>query len=423
MIGTASISRKRDSAVASGPVLPRALGYEGIQIFGGRMGTQFTTGASGNTFEFVTELMGTVPAQVGSVRAILGTSVAGTTPADISVAVSAKSLGAIADADASFSTTATFVGGLTATATIVYPQTTSRRKYVFTDPITLTPAARTDGGTKALIGARGFISTANANTALLGSASDDFSTWPTRAKGLARFRSHPTTGDQRTNASGWTASNTGVVVGFSFTSSKKIVNVFGVGDSITEGRGQYVNEGFTRLACDNINALSPSASFVYSNMGWSGLNTLNFIYHLYHALEDGIIPDVVVCPIGSPNDTGGNPITDAMVDNWRSRAFRILEMCGKYQIIPVFWTILPVNSMNWDATDAKRVAYNAEMLATFTASGVAIVDLASLVSGATVDGQVQFLDPLQDDGIHPNDACMAILETPIRAKLRAVTGV
>jgi hypothetical protein len=132
MIGTASISRKIDSAVASGPVLPRALGYEGIQIFGGRMGTQFTTGASGNTFEFVTELMGTVPAQVGSVRAILGTSVAGTTPADIAVAVSAKSLGAIADADASFSTTATLVGGLIATATIVYPQTTSRRNVVST---------------------------------------------------------------------------------------------------------------------------------------------------------------------------------------------------------------------------------------------------------------------------------------------------
>ena len=373
--------------------------YEGLKIFGGRVNTQDT---GNKTYEFAYELDARGPKQVGSVRAIMCQSRAAASPGPIAGFVDLKYIGALADLDSAWGgTNALFSRGLAGAASMPAPGTTDRRSYAYTDQTRIVPVARTDGGTKPLVAARAFLGTASA--AFLGTSGDSFTNWSTRAAGLARQRVNSTAGDQRTATTGWTATSTGPVIGFSYNHLGPICNVVSIGDSITEGRSEtFLEENFTLLACEALNASGPATWVSHSNLGWSGQTSAQVLVNTRDMLRAGIVPDVLVFPAGSPNDVT-TTITTAIVDAWRAYVADMLALCAEYRIVPVLWTILPTNYAvkPYAATDSLRIAYNSEIVALGSSTGLTVVNMEPVFAGA-VDGNGQTTLLTSADGIHPN---------------------
>ena len=386
--------------------------YEGLKIFGGRVNTQDT---GNKTYEFAYELDARGPKQVGSVRAIMCQSRAAASPGPIAGFVDLKYIGALADLDSAWGgTTALFSRGLAGAASIPAPGTTDRRNFAFTDQTKIIPVARTDGGTKPLIAARTFLG--SGGSAFLGTSGDSFANWSTRPTGLARQRVNSAVGDARASTTGWSATSTGPVIGFSYNHLGPIINVVSIGDSITEGRSTttFLGENFTLLACESINAGTQATWVSHSNLGWSGQNTAQILVNTRDMLRSGIIPDVLVFPSGSPNDVT-TTITTAIVDGWRAYVADMLALCAEYRIVPVIWTMLPVNYAvkAFGSTDTLRIAYVAEIVALVTSTGLIVVNMEPVFAGP-VDGNGQTTLLYSDDGIHPNATGNANGMVPMR---------
>jgi hypothetical protein len=404
----------------------RPLGCEGIQIFGGRMEAQVTVGGAGaSTYEFACELNARNATAIGSLTPIMAASRAATSPAEVAFIPQFRTLAALTDLDGTWGGTNAFWDDPGAAGVrVAIPVASSRRAWLYPRQQEITPVTRTDGGARPLVAGRVFVG--SGNLALLGSSggSDSFANWASRSAGLARFRVNSGSGDQRAATTGWVAANTGPLVGFGYSHNGLICNVMTIGDSIAEGRATYIGAGFGLVAVESVNASSPKTWFTHSNAAWSGISSVAFVNQLFDALWYGIVPDIVIFPIGTPNDPGNASITTAHVNNWRSRVARTLALCARYGITPIAYTMLPCNTAvnNWGTSDSLRTAYNAEMLSALAAAGVTIVDLASVFSGTTTGGQVQYSVGLTTDGIHPNDAGIAVGAPYIKAAIETVCG-
>lgn len=139
--------------------------------------------------------------------------------------------------------------------------------------------------------------------------------------------------------------------------------------------------------------------------------------------QSEVRPDVLVFPSGSPNDEV-TTLTTAGIAASKARRGRILAACSAAGVVPVMWTMLPVNTAvrPWGASDALRVADNAEVLGLRT-SGVLVADTAAAISGVTSGGQVQLVAGSTADNIHPDGPGSALLKTVIKPPLAAALGV
>lgn len=388
--------------------LPRR-GNVGTRIFGGRMG-DFALNASGNTFEVLMALA----QDFDAVRIITSNSNNGTNTSAPLILANVATVGdtsaATTDA-ADWSAQVTWGGAGTQALTVA--SGTSRRTYQVSDWILKSSLPRTDGGTLPLLAVRGFVAT-NANPiTIMGNGTDNFSNWSAHPSGRI-WKMRVANGNFASASQSTFNANSSVVqqspiIGVQYSARGRVVTVMAAGDSITEGRGTYIGEGFIFPACAELSSKA-GVAVEYCNIGWSGVNTSFVARQVLDVTNAGIFPDLMFLPAGSPNDIGGT-ITAALIASQRANIGWAQALCRQNQIIPVIWPWLPSNTAvkNYGATDSLRVAYNQEVY-TLAGRGVDVSMVDTPIIGELSGGQVQMAAGTTGDNIHPNDAGNALMK-------------
>lgn len=385
----------------------------GTRIFGGRMGTYDNT--TQKTFQITLGLA----QKFDAVRVIFANS----TTSSVGVGVCKVSVPPLAsDINNNGGTWNTVTFGGAGTGTIPAAASAARRAFLVSDWAPAQYIERADG-TVPLVTIRAYISTSG-TIGVVGNGTDDLTNWATRPNGkIVAMRLQA--GDQVTTLSGF-SSTTNVsqcpIVGVQYSARGEVITVMGVGDSITEGRGTYLGEGFGVPAGESLSSMSGTA-FEWCNLGWSGQSSNQFRDNMIDIASSGIYPDIMVMPCGSPNDDAGT-ITASIVTAQRSYIAQMLGYQRAMQVPIILWTQLPTNPSvkAYGATDALRVAHNTEVL-TWANKGIDVLDFSTALSGITDGtGQVNMLAGSTTDNIHPNDAGNAILSPILAAKLREYIG-
>lgn len=302
----------------------------------------------------------------------------------------------------------------------VAPSGPDRVTYTLSDWIPISSIARTDSGTNPLLVVRAYMS-ATATLPVYGNGTDDFTNWASRTDRrmwAARYQD----GDQATAPTGFTSTTNRSqtpIVGVQYLARGQVITVAGVGDSITEGQGTYLGEGFIFPAIESLS--DSQTKYEYMNVGWSGQSMDRFTERALDILESEIRPDVLVIPAASPNDIA-TTIAATDITAFRSRRSRIVAAAKEFGVAPVVWTWLPTNTAvkNYGATDSLRTAYNTEVLAQ-AGRNLVVADTSTAVSGSTSGGQVQLSAGSQSDGIHPNDTGNATLTAIIKPAIEAAS--
>lgn len=258
-----------------------------------------------------------------------------------------------------------------------------------------------------LLGIRIFVA-ANANPiTIMGNGSDNFSNWASHPSGriwkMRRANGNFASTSQSSFTASASTSNQCPVIGVQYAARGKIITVMGVGDSLTEGRGTYIGEGYIFPAVTNVSNKN-RVPIEYCNLGWSGASSGAFRNSAIDVLSAGIIPDIMVVPNGSPNDIS-TTITAANINSLRINMNRILAECRDKNVQTLITTWMPSNPAikDYGGSDSLRTTYNAETLL-YRNTGSIVVDTSSVLSGITDgDGQVNMLAGSTTDNIHPND--------------------
>lgn len=291
-----------------------------------------------------------------------------------------------------------------------------RPNYLLGDWTYMQSVPRTDGGKGALVCFDAYVSN-SATIAILGNNTTDiYTTWATRANRKFLFRKNTT--DCVTTPANFTSTeniNQSVFGGVQYISNGRVITVMGIGDSITDGRGTIIGEGFGTLACEEVSDLNDTV-YEWANCGYAGVTSTSYANFLTNLTTAGIKPEIVVTANGSPNDNGST-ITDANIETSKKNLAKMLLHCRDNGYQPIILTYLPTkaSAKDYGATDDKRVVYNT---LTHNRQPHPVVDFAGALSGAKdADGQIDLLGTT--DGIHPNDAGNAILAKLLAQVLRS----
>lgn len=389
------------------------LGATGQRIFGGRMEYSFDN-TTQKTFQTTAELP--VPS-FKRVKLVFANPK--TTSRNIGGA-SVAALANTADLNGAAAAHVKVTFGGSDTAVLAASPNTARRKFLISDWVDIASIPRTDGGSRPLLLARVYESSSAAITLLGNSAgTDSFTNWASRIDGnLWSIRYNDGnccqgTGTPANFVSTTARSNTGLI-GFIFETAngEKVCTIEGFGDSITEGRGTYLEEGWGLPMCAALAASYPGISFSWANLGWSGQLTASIATNLSDAFAAGLLPDLAVFPNRSPNDTGNAAIIDSQIDAATANRDLMLASCTAYQVRKFVWTSIPTNNTvyNFGSSDSKRVSYDAATIADGLAKGYVTADYnAALTGNPDGNGQIQILSGRTTDGIHPNDSGNALL--------------
>lgn len=413
----------------------RNLGNVGIRIFGGRVANAkalASGAAAGRTFEVVA----TTALPFDAIRVVMAFGqTSGANAITPSAYVSVKPVAEIGDAaiatDSGW-TAVTFGGangiGGSATPSFAPAADQNRRVYTVSDVIPVASVARSDGGRYPAVVIRAYLYTSGTagNYVIQGNGSQNFDAWETHLSGRI-WRMRGKGGNfANTTQSGMTralsvAENGAPIVGIVYYARGKVVNVAGFGDSITEGQGTYVGEGFGFPACQALSDNATGIAYEWSNLGWSGQTTGQIRQQVLDAVATpGLKFDIGVLPGGSPNDITAT-IGEADIAATRFKVSHMLDLMRGGGMATVLWTWLPTNTAvrNYGASDSQRRALNDDYR-TWGSRGAVIADFDKALAGATSGGQVQLLTDSADDNIHPSDGGNARL-SPLLA--RAVQGL
>lgn len=310
--GLAAQARDAASALAV-----RNIGNVGVRIFGGRIynAKSIASGAaSGRTYE----VTATTAVEFDAVRLVLAM---GNTDSANAIAVTGyASVAAVPNPnDAAIATaswqTVTWGGtnnlGGAGTITLNPSASAARRALDVSDIMPLASVARDDGGAYPMLRMRVYVAQTTGSTGnivVLGDGSQSFANWATHPSGRI-WRMWGKNGQYSqsnpggmTEAAGVAVENGCPIVGLVYYARGKVVNVVGFGDSITEGQGTYIGEGFGFPACQELSQNAEGVAFEWSDMGWSGQNTSQIRQQVFDALASGLKWDIAVLPGGSPND-------------------------------------------------------------------------------------------------------------------------
>lgn len=398
--GGAEISRDR---------LP-AIGNIGTRILGVRMG------ALDNTIQKTFRAVFEIAPGFDAVRPIFANGDTGTTYT-VSLC-NARALANLTSSWPSLSGIAATACTLPSSGVVPVAPAANRRSFLVGDWIDLSSVARDDGGSGALVCFDAYVSTSASISVLGNGGSDVYTGWASRAKRKALYRNN--NGDCVTTPASFTDTtnrNQSPIVGVQYAARGRVITVAVVGDSISDGRGTIIGEGWVVPACDTASVVPTGPYFESANLGVASIASLTFRSNLQDAVTAGIVPDVVVFPNGSPNDFSTSLNTSEILASRKGMA-SLLRVAHVNKIYPIVWTVLPVNPSvkDFNANDANRVAYNAETLARVA---VPVLDFSTALSGVTDgDGQVNMLAGTTSDNIHPNDAGNAILAALLVPKLQ-----
>jgi hypothetical protein len=419
VFGNADITLTRDLRDAISRV-PR-LGNQAIYIMGGQTEYQVDSSVSPTlpTFEAVMEVPAFGAKSISNIIPILAASRSASNPNYAQFFVDLKPVESFATLDAGGSwggtTMSTFLS-LQTTIRVPLAAAANRRKYQMMDPISPTMPDRDDGGTVPLLAARMWWGTSS-QSAWMGKSVGgdiDLTPWLTRSVGKARFRRNTVSGDQRSSQANWASFNTSPLIGYIYNHDTPVCNIMVNGDSTADSaRAIGVSAAFAnvcRVSCEALNTAQSDLLFVPSNMAWSGVPSATFLQNFEDALLWGLVPDIAMYTVGSPND--GDPLTEAIYRGWKRNLAKFLTLCRKYNVTPILLTMLPCNTAvhNWGATDSYRQLINSDVLA-LPDRNIVVADQAAAVSGATVNGQVQYAVGMTSDDIHLNDLGIATVST------------
>lgn len=300
---------------------------------------------------------------------------------------------------------------------------TNRISYLVSDNIPLKSVPRTDG-TFPLVTVRVFVS----STGILpgyGLSGDSFTNWATNPNGHL-WISRQQTGNHIDILTGFTSTtNTSQspIVGIQFYCQGKAVSVMCVGDSIYEGRGTRINEGFIMPAVVSLSDQSKTV-LSYSNCAWSGQASTTYCKRAIDILNSPIKPDVLVMPIGSPNDVSTGSITSAHIQTMSANIMAVVAKCAEKGVKLILCTWMSTNTgvRSYGASDSLRVDYNNLFLG-MRNKDFEIVDTALTLQGVLSGGQYQMLAGSTDDGIHPNDTGNALLTNLITPVIKRISGI
>lgn len=288
-----------------------------------------------------------------------------------------------------------------------------RTTYTVTRPIALRSIARTDiSGAKPLVFCRAYTTDSNAALPSYGNGTTDVLTaWATRTNGR-RWAARQQNGDHYTNPATFTSTtdvSQSPVVGFVYWARGQVVGFATCGDSIGNGQGTVIGEGW---AVPLLDALTQSTGVAteYSNFSWAGQEAVNtssgtgFMQRALDILRDeNVRPAVLMTPVGSFNPISA-PLTQAHVDKQATMLRQLVsEAVAKgTKVMGYTWSPIRTAAAAYGTSDALRVSYNSECVAGI--NGAEVIDFSATLSAEITGGMVQLNSIYTDDSVHPNDA-------------------
>lgn len=379
------------------------LGTLGRRIFYGRPGTFDNT--TSNTFHAVFE----VPCDFDAARVILfnGTNSTYTVSTTCTFAV----LDSAADLNGS---ALTWTDGTFPTGTVPAAASTTRRGFLKSEFVNISNS----GKATRLLAVRVRPTTAGSITIMGNGSSDAFTNWATRTDGhLVCFRNEAGTFNANSVASGFTSTTNrsqSPICGIEVACRGRVLNLGVNGDSNDAGFGStYIGSGYGLELADEL-AAEFSLPVFFSNLAWAGQTSGQINNQIVDAITYDLKPDLWFAPAGSTNDYTSDNITDADIATGRSFTARHAALVTPNKVGFVLRNSQPSNpaatGKNFDATDTKRVAWNAELAASYELSTVVVFDCSTPTSGA-VDGggQVVMAAGSTTDNVHFNDGGVALI--------------
>ena len=396
-----------------------------MRIFGGRVAGASAVTTNQQTFETVIGIA--CPADAIRLVFAFGQTGAGDA-VPVEVMSHAASIASASDADiqaAGASAKIVTTGG-TATRQFAPSAVSTRRKLYRSDWIALPSKARTDGGEGALYAIRSTLTAASGSgpVVMLGNGTDSFANWENHPSGRI-FRSRSKQLIDSSNWSGFTRANSSAavvspVVGIEYLARGRVVSVAGFGDSITEGRGTYLGEGFGHPACVALSNNANGIAFEWSNLGWAGQGASQIFLQVQDALDAGLLPGVAVMPVFTPNGFLSSP-SEAAINSMRLFFGQALDRLEQAGVDVIQWTGLSCSPSLFPVgtADGLRRALNRENVDA-SGRGVTVCDFAARLDGE-VDGSGQSVPRpgVLVDGIHPSDAGNALMAEVLRYALQS----
>jgi hypothetical protein len=298
-----------------------------------------------------------------------------------------------------------------------------RPRWIVSNPISISTVDRTDGGPGALLGIRYFMRTNIPSYTVFGNGgSDNLLNWATKPDGRIKIcRSQ--IGNHVGTTSGFTSTTNesqSPVIGVIFLARGRVLTVARFGDSIMDGRGTYLGEGYMDPAAIQLQA-STGVVVSDANFAWAGAPSAQYMQTAIDALATfGPYIDVGVVAAGSPNDVAST-INAGIISGIRRNFGRVLDAFVDARVRAVVATWAPSNTAikNYGATDSLRRAWNEQVRQASRTGEYDLVDTDLIWSGATDGaGQVQMAVGSTDDNIHPNNAGNALA---VPAAVSAIT--
>lgn len=338
------------------------------------------------------------------------------------------------------------IAGATPFALAVAPQITAggagRALLTISDWIPVRSVARDDGGSGSLFVIRTHLTAGQ--VVISGNGTDSFAAWETQPDGRIMRRRHNVVAGDLTSTGTWNswttaagASSSGCpIVGLRYIADGAVINMFGFGDSITEGEGTRIGEGWGLPAAVALSTNTGNVAVEWSNFAWAGQSMDRVRQHIVDTFAAGLLPEIAVIPSMSPNNIGNRSIVVADIDGaagapdavdcaimTRAKIHTALNTQSK-PITPIWWTWLPTNSTvnNYGASDSLRRADN-DSVRGWASHGVIVADFGAKLAGVTTGGQVQMLAGSTNDDIHPNDGGNALLAPVMTKAARKATGL
>lgn len=347
--------------------------------------------------------------------------------------VAAASVPSTSDTDLAAAAAVQVAFGGNSNPTLAPSPAFGRSSWVWSDWTALRSMPRTDGGGGFLLVVRTslYLASGTGNVVLMGDSAnaDLFDNWAThpdrpfqiRTKGSVVNSAGPSGWSNMTQANSAAASTSPAVM-FQALYRGSVFNLGGFGDSITDGRGSYLGEGWGHPAAVAM-SVAPDlrgTAFEWSNFGWSGQATPSIRQNVTDCLAAGTALDLAFLPGGSPNDVSGAiPATGAGSPDRQAGNRALMEqMLLAAGIDPILWTWMPSNSAvkAYGASDSLRQAYNDELRAA-AGLGRIVADFDAVMTGvADGTGQMQMAAGTTADNIHPGDTANGLRLSPVAQK-------
>jgi len=421
-------------------IKPRNIGQ--FTIGSGRFERVQGLDAVGRTFQVRRQCP--LPFDAIRVGVVLGQTVAANAVTPLAVA-NVASVPSTTDGDlvAATSTPVSFAGN--ANPTFAPAAAFGRAKTHWSDWTRVASVERNDGGSGYLFVCRVYLYLASGtgNIIMMGdtAGSESFTNWANHPRRPFQTLSKGG-GYAASNWSGMTAANSTAgasvpSVVFQVLYRGAVFNIGGFGDSITDGRGTYIGEGWGLPAC--IEASTPEALYEWTNHGWSGQAAAQILQNTIDRTTDGTRLDMAFVPgfftnnVASsiPADTTTSLTTSSYrwMDTYRAMMEMTLDQSG---IRTAAWTGLPADYSvrPWgSAGDARRISGNTR-LNSMANTGRLVGDFAKICNGS-VDANGQIVPGWLSDGtgwadpIHPNDnynGLIAASAARLIKKATALTG-